>query len=328
MTRRSWLNRYTPRWDCDSRRRYTLRMNFTKMHGTGNDFIVVEGGSTEADSTNWPEVARETCSRHFGVGADGILVIRPSNDAALRMQIFNPDGSEAEMCGNGIRCVTKYAIERGIVDGSAVRSEAGLPIETLGGLMTVWPQNGTVGGSIDAVRVGMGAPTLEPREIPVAVNGPGPVQDHALEVGGYALSLSFVSMGNPHAVSFIDTPVADFPLETIGPIVENHPLFPERVNFEIVNVQSREAITMRVWERGAGLTMACGTGACAVVVASRIAGLVDDCVSVELPGGSLTIEWDGNMESQVYMTGPARTVYAGQLLVNDRANDRGFGDSP
>ena len=129
-------------------------MNFTKMHGTGNDFIVVEGGSAEADSTNWPEVAREACSRRFGVGADGILVIRPSDSAALQMQIFNPDGSEAEMCGNGIRCVTKYAIERGIVDGSALRNEAGLPIETLGGLMTVWPQNGSVGGAIEAVRVG------------------------------------------------------------------------------------------------------------------------------------------------------------------------------
>ena len=291
-------------------------MNFTKMHGTGNDFIVVEGGSAETDSTNWPEVARESCSRRFGVGADGILVIRPSDDAALRMQIFNPDGSEAEMCGNGIRCVTKYAIERGIVDSSAIRNEAGLPIETLGGLMTVWPQNGGVGGAIETVRVGMGSPILEPREIPVAVNGTGPVQGHALEVGGYALSLSFVSMGNPHAIAFIDTPIADFPLETIGPVVENHPLFPERVNFEIVNIQSREALTMRVWERGAGLTMACGTGACAVVVAARIGGLVDDCVSVELPGGPLTIEWDGNPDSQVYMTGPATTVYAGQLLTN------------
>ena len=291
-------------------------MNFTKMHGTGNDFIVVEGGPAAVDSTNWPEVAREACSRRFGVGADGILVIRPSDDAALHMQIFNPDGSEAEMCGNGIRCVTKYAVERGIVDGSATRNEAGLPIETLGGLMTVWPQNGASSGVIDAVRVGMGAPILEPHEIPVAVNGPAPVQGHALEVGGMTLHLSFVSMGNPHAIAFIDTPVADFPLETIGPMVENHPLFPERVNFEIVNVQSRETITMRVWERGAGLTMACGTGACAAVVAARIAGLVDDCVSVELPGGSLKIEWDGNPDSQVYMTGPATTVYAGQLLTN------------
>ncbi len=291
-------------------------MNFTKMHGTGNDFIVVEGGPARADSTNWPDVARAACDRHFGIGADGILVIRPSDDATLRMQIFNPDGSEAEMCGNGIRCVTKYAVERGIVDGSAIRNEAGLPIETLGGLMTVWPQNGSVGGVIEAVRVGMSAPILEPREIPVAVDRPGPVEGYGLEVGGYALILSFVSMGNPHAVAFIDTPVAEFPLETIGPIVENHSLFPERVNFEIVNVQAREAITMRVWERGAGLTMACGTGACAAVVAARIAGFVDDCVSVELPGGSLTIEWDGNQNSQVYMTGPATTVYAGQLLTN------------
>ena len=291
-------------------------MNFTKMHGTGNDFIVVEGGPAAADTTDWPDVAREACSRHFGVGADGILVIRPSDDAALRMQIFNPDGSEAEMCGNGIRCVAKYAVERGLVDGSAMRNEAGLPIETLGGLMTVWPQNGGAAGAIEAVRVGMGAPVLPPREIPVAVDAPPPVQNHPLEVGGVSLSLSFVSMGNPHAIAFIDTPVADFPLETIGPMVENHPLFPERVNFEIVNVNSRESMSVRVWERGAGLTMACGTGACATVVAARIAGLVDDCVSVELPGGALTIEWDGNPASQVYMTGPAATVYAGQLLTS------------
>ncbi len=289
-------------------------MNFTKMHGTGNDFIVVEGGPADADRTDWTAVAQEACSRRFGVGADGILVIRPSDDAALRMQIFNPDGSEAEMCGNGIRCVTKYAVERGIVDSSALRNEAGLPIETLGGLMTVWPQNGGASGGIEAVRVGMGAPILEPRDIPVALDAPAPVQEHTLEVRGHTLSLSFVSMGNPHAIAFIDTPVADFPLETVGPLVENHPLFPERVNFEIVNVNSRESINVRVWERGAGLTMACGTGACATVVAAKLAGFVDDCVTVDLPGGPLTIEWDGGADSQVYMTGPAATVYAGRLL--------------
>ena len=288
-------------------------MNFTKMHGTGNDFIVVEGGPADADRTNWPAVAREACSRRFGVGADGILVIRPSDDAALRMQIFNPDGSEAEMCGNGIRCVAKYAVERGLVKDS---DGAGLPIETLGGLMTVWPQNGGAGGTIEAVSVGMGSPELEPSRIPVAVDTAAPVTNHTLEVGGVALSLSFVSMGNPHAIAFIDTPVADFALETIGPMVENNPLFPERINFEIVNVNSRDSMTVRVWERGAGLTMACGTGACATVVAARMAGLVDDCVTVELPGGPLTIEWDGNPDSQVYMTGPATTVYAGQLLTN------------
>ena len=290
-------------------------MNFTKMHGTGNDFIVVEAGPATTDTRDWPELARQACSRRFGVGADGILVIRPSESAALTMQIFNPDGSEAEMCGNGIRCVTKYAAERGLVAASAIRSEAGLPIETLGGLMTVWPQANGHAGSVDSVRVGMGAPTLEPREIPVDVSGPGPIQGYELEIGGHILRLAFVSMGNPHAIAFIDTPVESFPLETIGPMVERHPLFPERINFEIVNVQSREAMTMRVWERGAGLTMACGTGACAVHVAARIAGLVDDCVAVNVPGGALTIEWDGRPESQVYMTGPATAVYSGELLL-------------
>ena len=292
-------------------------MNFVKMHGTGNDFIVVEGGPVEADSTDWPEVARAACSRRFGVGADGILVIRPSTRAAFGMQIFNPDGSEAEMCGNGIRCVAKYVTERGLVPDPSHGNGAALPIETLGGLMTVWPQHGGAeDGSIESVRVAMGAPELDPQRIPVAVENPvtGPVMDYAVDVGGNALRLSFVSMGNPHAVMFMDSPVGDFPLDAVGPMVENHPLFPERVNFEIVNVHARDAMTVRVWERGAGLTMACGTGACAAVVAARLAGRVDDRVSVNLPGGPLLIEWDGAITSPVYMTGPAATVYAGQLL--------------
>ncbi len=289
-------------------------MNFVKMHGTGNDFIVVEAGPADSDRTNWPDVARAACSRRFGVGADGILVIRPSRRAALQMQIFNPDGSEAEMCGNGIRCVAKYATERGLVVDPGNTEDAGLQIETLGGLMTVWPQNGTAMGAIEAVRVAMGAPELEPRRIPIAVGGAAPVTGYPLDVGGTALSLSFVAMGNPHAVAFLDTPVMDFPLETIGPQIEHHPLFPERINFEIANVSARDSMTIRVWERGAGLTLACGTGACASVVAAHVAGLVDDHVSVQLPGGTLTIEWNGDPNTTVYMTGPATTVYAGELI--------------
>lgn len=292
-------------------------MNFVKMHGTGNDFVIVEGERAEADSTNWPLIAQSVCSRRFGVGADGILVIRPSDTAALRMQIFNPDGSEAEMCGNGIRCVAKYAVERGLIEDDAVANGDGVHIETLAGLMTVWPLHADDASSrIDAVRVAMGAPELTPREIPVAMDVPGPIANYALDVGGHSFRLSFVSMGNPHAIAFLDTPVDAFPLETVGPAMERHPLYPERVNFEIVNVVARDRMNIRVWERGAGLTMACGTGACAAVVAARIKGLVDDCVSVDLPGGNLTIEWDGNPESAVYMTGPAASVYTGTLATD------------
>ena len=292
-------------------------MNFVKMHGTGNDFVIVEGERAESDSTNWPSIAQSVCSRRFGVGADGILVIRPSDTAALRMQIFNPDGSEAEMCGNGIRCVAKYAVERGLIEDDAVANGDGVHIETLAGLMTVWPLHADdASPRIDSVRVAMGAPELTPREIPVALDVPGPIAKYALDVGGHSFRLSFVSMGNPHAIAFLDTPVDAFPLETVGPEMEHHPLYPERVNFEIVNVMARDRMNIRVWERGAGLTMACGTGACAAVVAARINGLVDDCVSVDLPGGSLTIEWDGNPESAVYMTGPAASVYTGTLATD------------
>ena len=289
-------------------------MNFVKMHGTGNDFVIVEGARAESDSTKWPSIAQSVCSRRFGVGADGILVVRPSDTAALRMQIFNPDGSEAEMCGNGIRCVAKYAVERGLIEDAAATNGDGVHIETLAGVMTVWPLHADdASPRIDAVRVAMGAPVLTPREIPVALDGPEPIANYALDVGGHSFRLSFVSMGNPHAIAFLDTPVEAFPLETVGPEMEHHPLYPERVNFEIANLMARDRMSIRVWERGAGLTMACGTGACAAVVAARINGLVDDCVSVDLPGGTLTIEWDGDPESPVYMTGPAASVYAGTL---------------
>ena len=292
-------------------------MNFVKMHGTGNDFVIVESERAETDSNDWPSLAQSVCSRRFGVGADGILVIRPSDTAALRMQIFNPDGSEAEMCGNGIRCVAKYAAERGLIDGEQTENGPGVHIETLAGQMTVWPLSAADAPQrVDAVRVGMGAPELEPRKIPVAIDAPEAVVGYALDAAGHSFRLSFVSMGNPHAIAFLDTPIDAFPLETVGPEMEHHPLFPERVNFEIANVTARDRMSIRVWERGAGLTMACGTGACAAVVAARINGLVDDCVTVDLPGGSLTIEWDGNPDSTVYMTGPAASVYTGTLAID------------
>ena len=246
------------------------------------------------------------CDRHFGVGSDGILVVTPAEIAPLRMQMFNPDGSEAEMCGNGIRCVTKYAIERGMVPASH-----GIPIQTLAGIRTVWPILDT-NGLVSEVRVDMGAPDTAPEKVPVAVKGHGPILDHPLEVDGVSLAFSFVSMGNPHAIAFIDGPVADFPLERIGPLVERHPLFPNRVNVEVVNILGPSSLSVRVWERGAGLTMACGTGACAVMVAARLRGGVGDEATLNLPGGSLHLEWDGGANSPVYMTGPVEAVFSGE----------------
>ena len=279
-------------------------MQFVKMQATGNDFVVVEPSAS--GDRDWSALAKDVCDRHFGIGSDGILLVRPSESGGFRMQMFNPDGSESEMCGNGIRCVTKYAVERGLASANG-----GIPVETLAGLMTVWPVVES-NGVVSAVRVDMLPPELTPARIPVAVEGHGPVIDHPLEIDGHALSLTFVSMGNPHAVAFLDTPVADFPLERVGPLMEAHPLYPKRINFEIVNVVSRDLLRIRVWERGAGLTMACGTGACAAFVAAHLKGLVGDAVTAELPGGDLHLEWNGQGGS-VYMTGPVHTVFTGEL---------------
>jgi diaminopimelate epimerase len=283
-------------------------MQFLKMQAAGNDFIVVEEG--RRDTRDWRTEAVQLCDRHFGIGADGVLLLRPSDVAAFRMQVINPDGSEAEMCGNGIRCVAKYAVEKGLVPTSS----GGVPVETLAGILTVWPVLEEDGRTVASVRVDMGAPELAPARIPVAVEGRGPMLDHPLTVDGVGLQAAFVSMGNPHAIVFLDTPVAEFPLEAIGPQVERHPLFPRRVNFEAVNVLARDRMAVRVWERGAGITLACGTGACASFVAAQLKGLVGHAVEAELPGGTLKLEWDGNPKSPVYMTGPVEAVFAGSWL--------------
>ena len=287
-------------------------MQFMKMHGTGNDFVLVGNGSLSSadapDAPNWSTAATRLCDRHFGVGSDGVLLILPSDVAAFRMQMFNPDGSEAEMCGNGIRCATKYAVETGLVTVSKA-PDAGIRVETLAGVKTVWPVVGP-GGSVHEVRVDMEPPELSPRRMPVAVDGDGPVLDHPAAIAGAKLGLTFVSMGNPHAVAFLEESVDGFPLERIGPIVEHDRLFPNRTNFEVVNVLARDRLRVRVWERGAGLTMACGTGACAVMVAARLKGLVRDSATIELPGGELFVEWGGS--GPVYMTGAVETVFEGE----------------
>jgi len=278
-------------------------VNFVKMHGTGNDFIIVED---ETGEDAWPELAVAICNRHFGVGADGLLVALPSRRGDVRMRMFNPDGSEAEMCGNGIRCLAKYAVESGL----AKATDQGVVIETLAGDLRCQLSGGQ--GQVDRVRVAMGRPHFRPSDIPVLSDGDGPVQDLTLSTEHFDGLVTCLSMGNPHAVYFSQTPVDEIPLDVLGPEVERHSAFPRRVNFEIVNVLARGSVNARVWERGAGLTLACGTGACAVGVAAHLAGVSDGVTSVRLPGGVLEIEWDG--EGDVYLTGPAVEVFRGEWL--------------
>jgi diaminopimelate epimerase len=289
-------------------------MKFTKMEGCGNDYIYVDARHMEAD---WPALSRAMSDRHFGVGGDGLILIMDSQIADLQMRMFNADGSEGEMCGNGIRCFAKYVIERDIAKASV----QGMTIETLAGVRTAVPVQEN--GSVTRAKVAMGGPFLRPEEVPVNV-APGKgrkvgeaVVDYPLTVDGVDLTLAFVSMGNPHAVAFIDRPVDEFPLHTIGPQVENHPMFPNRVNFEIVKVEGPGKLNARVWERGSGETMACGTGACAIAVAARILDIThngqditNDRIDINLPGGTLAITWDG--EGEVYLEGPAVEVFSGE----------------
>ena len=281
-------------------------MKFTKMHGAGNDYVYVDARSQEQD---WPELARRMSNRHFGVGSDGLILIKGSDVADLKMSMYNADGSEAEMCGNGIRCFVKYAVDRTIVSSS----NGSVSVETLAGIRNITPISEY--GPVTGARVSMGAPILTPDAVPVKLDaageyGSGPVLEYPFEMDGYDLPLSFVSMGNPHAVTFIDTPVVEFPLLTVGPKVENHSIFPRRVNFEIVNVDNPTHLTARVWERGSGETLACGTGACGIAVASILGGHTDNTVSITLPGGTLKVDWDG--QGEVYLEGPAEEVFSGE----------------
>ncbi|MSQ28560.1 MAG: diaminopimelate epimerase [Dehalococcoidia bacterium] len=286
-------------------------MKFTKMHGTGNDFVMVDGRALP--QRDWARLAQAVCDRHFGIGADGLILLLPSENADLRMRMWNPDGSESEMCGNGIRCFTKLALDEGIVG----RGKAEFTAETGAGVLTLRPL--WQGSAVEAVEVNMGNPIFEPERVPVAAtsgdftpdaSGLRWVRGHVLEAGGRSLTVACVSMGNPHAVLFADEPPDRFPLESIGPLVEHHSFFPKRVNFHVAQVLDRNRIRVRHWERGAGMTLACGTGACGAAVAARQLGLTGDRVEVEVPGGILTIEWPGS--GAVLMTGPAATVYAGE----------------
>ena len=281
-------------------------MNFTKMQGAGNDFIMVETSDAGRD---WSQLAVAMCDRHFGVGGDGLLLVMPSNIADFRMRTFNADGSEAEACGNGLRCLVKYVVDKGLVDTSA----RGITVETLGGVRGARLHR--TGGKLAEIQVSMGKPKFTAQEIPVEVgSGESRALDiilaHPLIIDGEELILSFVSMGNPHAVHFWQQPVADFPLSRLGPRVEHHKMFPNRVNFEVARVISRGEIEARVWERGVGETLACGTGVCAVAVAARLHGYIDNKVDIKVPGGILGVEWDG--VGEVFLGGPAEVVFAGE----------------
>jgi diaminopimelate epimerase len=278
----------------------TLELEFTKMHGAGNDFVVLDGIAGELPPLE--PLARRLADRHFGVGFDQMLVLRPSKAADFRMEIYNADGSQAEMCANGIRAFFKFLRDRGYAEADSIR------VETLGGIVVPrW-----VGE--DRVTVDMGEPVLAPAKIPTLLGkGDGPVLDEPLEVGGETLRVSSASMGNPHAVIYVDD-IDSAPVEELGPRVETHPAFPNRVNVEFVEPVSRDRLRQRTWERGTGETLACGSGACAVVVVSILRGVVDHGAIVALPGGELSIQWEGAGAS-VFMTGPAANVFTGRIEI-------------
>ena len=275
-------------------------LRFAKMHGAGNDFVVLDG-VRDALPPIEPLAAR-LCDRHLGIGADQLLVVRPSTSADFRMEIWNADGSQVEMCANGIRAFYKYLRDHGHTD----RAEIG--VETLSGVVRPrW-------AGADRVIVDMGRPILAPAKIPTTLgSGDGPVLDVPLAVEGETLRVSSVSMGNPHAVIYVDDPEAT-PVERWGRVIEHHAAFPNRVNVEFVRVLDRRRIAQRTWERGAGETLACGSGACAVAVVSMLRGVVDRAVRIELRGGVLEIAWPAD-DAHVEMTGPAAEVFTGVIQI-------------
>lgn len=279
-------------------------MKFTKMHGIGNDYVYVN--CFEESVKNPAEVSKFVSDRHFGIGSDGLILISPSATADFRMNIYNADGSQAEMCGNGIRCVAKYVYDYGLTDKTEIS------VETLAGIKYLRLQ--VENGKVASVEVNMGAPILEPKEIPVAVEE-SPVVNVPVEVKGKIYHMTCVSMGNPHAIIFMNN-VKDLDIAAIGPYFENHTVFPKRTNTEFVEVLDRNTVNMRVWERGSDETLACGTGACATTVACILNDKTENEVTVHLLGGDLKIRWDREA-NQVYMTGPATVVFDGEITLPD-----------
>ena len=287
-------------------------MKFSKLQATGNDFVLVDA-LTERRRVNWGRPARAMCDRHFGIGADGLMLVQNSAVADLKMRLFNSDGSEAEVSGNGLRCFAKYAIEKGLTGNMSLRagqSSYSLTIETLSGIRKVRAHMS--GNKVNRAEVNMGLPRFQPEQIPVEIEVDIiPILDYPVAIDRRKkLTLALVSMGNPHAVSFLSRPVADFPLAEIGPKVESHHMFPQRTNFEVARILTRRKIQARVWERGVGETLACGSGACAIAVAAQLSEYVDKQVDIMLKGGTLTVSWD--RVGEVLLTGPVEEVFTGE----------------
>jgi len=283
-------------------------LNFTKLQSAGNDFILVAAAHMTLD---WEQLAPVICQRHFGVGADGLLLLIPSKTADFGMRVFNADGSEAEACGNGLRCLVKYAIDQGLANAKVDE----VRVETIAGIRKA--RLIKQAGKVTKIQAGMGIPEFDAHKIPVALKSKrGRIvdikltADYPLTIEDKELRLSFISMGNPHAVCFQKQPVSQFPLSRLGPIIEKHELFPNRANFEVASVISRKQIDVRVWERGAGETLACGSGACAVAVVAQLLDYINNPVEIKLPGGTLEVDWD--RAGEVLLSGPAEIVFTGE----------------
>ncbi|MEZ3420319.1 MAG: diaminopimelate epimerase [Eubacterium sp.] len=277
-------------------------MKFTKMHGCGNDYIYIDGFRETLE--NEAEAAVKLSDRHFGIGADGLIIIKPSEIADFEMVMYNADGSRAEMCGNAIRCVARYVYDRHYVN------TAEFTIESMGKVKYISLILGKNG--VELVKVDMGAPVLKARDVPVESSRQSVINEK-ITVDGTDFYMTCVSMGNPHAVMFIDKSPREFELEKFGPLFENNKLFPRRINAEFAKMIDRKNIEMRVWERGTGETLACGTGTCATVVAAILNGYADHDVTVHLLGGKLKAGWSGNEQDSVFMTGPAEYVFSGEI---------------
>jgi len=275
-------------------------MKFTKMHGIGNDYVYVN--CFKEKLKNPEKVAVSVSNRNFGIGSDGLILICPSKKADARMVMYNSDGSTSEMCGNGVRCVAKYVYDHGISRKKQLKIETGRGVLTLD--LTV------KNGKVSVVRVNMGEPILDAATIPTTLKG-GPIIAHPLNAAGKIYPATFVSMGNPHCVIYVKD-VKKFPVQEVGPILENHPIFPRRANIEFVEIISRKEVIQRTWERGAGETLACGTGASAVCVAGVLNGKTDRKILNHLSGGDLSLEWV--KDGPVFMTGPAMEVFSGEWI--------------
>jgi len=286
-------------------------MKFTKMQGCGNDYVYVNGFTEKIPAEKKPELVRRLSDRHFGIGSDGVIFINPAKEADFEMEMYNADGSRSEMCGNGIRCVAKFVYDKGLTDSQQITIVSAGKIKYLD--LTVEGKSAESRGQVTRVRVNMGSPVLLPQQIPVQAAGES-VVDAPIEVQGREYRMTCVSMGNPHAVVFMKD-VKNLKIEEVGPYFENHERFPKRTNTEFVELLDRKTVFMRVWERGTGETLACGTGCCATAVACVLNGLTENQITVKLLGGELLIEWDRE-KNLVYMTGPATTVFEGEVDTN------------